>query len=65
MFLTSFVGILVERLGYRPFKNVGLGVAYTYDDADVTLKDDPTQRNFTYTTQGAFAYLVFGFGSIR
>jgi hypothetical protein len=53
------------RLEYRPLKNVGLGVAYNYDDADVTLKDDPTQRNFTYTTQGAFAYLLFGFGSIR
>ena len=53
------------RLEYRPLKNVGLGVAYSYDDADVTLKDDPDQRNFTYTTQGAFAYLLFGFGSIR
>ena len=53
------------RLEYRPFRNMGLGIAYTYENADVTLKDDPANRNFTYTAQGAFAYLMFGFGSVK
>jgi hypothetical protein len=53
------------RLEYRPFRNMGLGVAYSYDNADVVLKDDDANRHITYTTQGVFAYLSFGFGSVR
>jgi hypothetical protein len=53
------------RLEYRPLKNIGLGVAYNYDDADVTLKGGDVNRNFTYTTKGIFAYLSFGFGVIK
>lgn len=53
------------RLDYRPFRNIGFGVAYQYDNADVTLKDDPTSREITYTNKGAFLYVNFAFGSIR
>jgi hypothetical protein len=53
------------RLEYRPLRNVGLGVAYSYDNADVILKDGDAGRNITYTTKGILTYLSFGFGSVR
>lgn len=48
---------------FRPWKNVGFGVAYLYNDADVTVqKESDTDLNWTY--QGPFAYVVLGLGTV-
>ena len=51
---------------WRPWQSVGLGLAYTYTDADVTITDaDVTATDVAYEYKGPFAYVVLGFGSVR
>jgi len=48
---------------YRPWKSVGVGLAYVYNDADVTVQAEiDTDVNWTY--QGPFACLTLGFGTV-
>jgi hypothetical protein len=47
---------------YRPWKNIGFGLAYVYTDADITLTEKNVDVDFEY--KGPFAYLTFGFGTV-
>jgi hypothetical protein len=49
---------------WRPWKNVGFGLAYTYNDADITVKADTGDTDVNWTYQGPFAYLTLGFGTV-
>ncbi len=58
-FVDAFAGI-----EWRPFKNVGFGAAYLYNDADGKITVAGTESNFNYTYDGPFAYLMIG-GGVR
>ena len=49
---------------FRPWKNVGFGLAYTYNDADITVEKDSGDTDVKWTYQGPFAYLTLGFGTV-
>jgi len=49
---------------FRPWKNVGFGLAYTYNDADITVKKDSGDTEVNWTYQGPFAYVTLGFGTV-
>ena len=49
---------------FRPWKNVGFGLAYTYNDADITVEKDSGDTDVNWTYQGPFAYLTLGFGTV-
>ena len=47
---------------YRPWKNVGFGLAYVYTDADIEVQESNVDVDFTYS--GPFAYVTLGFGTV-
>jgi hypothetical protein len=65
----DFDGNLINASGaveFRPWKNLGFGLAYLYSSADATLNDvgqDGVAVEWTY--QGPFAFLTLGFGEVR
>jgi hypothetical protein len=62
-------GKVVDLFGgveWRPWQSVGLGLAYAYTDADVTITDAGVNAiGVAYEYKGPFAYVVLGFGSGR
>lgn len=48
-------------LEYRPWEHVGLGLAYTYNSADLTVKDGANNADIEYDYSGPLLYLVVGF----
>jgi opacity protein-like surface antigen len=65
----DFEGTVVEAIGsveFRPWKNFGLGLAYLYNSADVTIKNvGPTDElDVKWQFNGPLLYLVLGFGSV-
>ena len=48
-------------LEYRPWQHVGLGLAYTLNAADLTIKGDIQETDVEYTYHGPLLYLVVGF----
>ena len=46
---------------YRPWQHVGLGLAFTYNSADLTIKEDIHDVDIEYDYGGPLLYLVFGF----
>jgi len=65
----DFEGTVVDAIGaveFRPWKTVGLGLAYMYNSADATLKDvGPTDElDVEWQFNGPLLYLVLGFGSV-
>ncbi len=57
---------LFGSVEYRPWQSVGVGLGYIFTDADVKVTDqDVTATNVEYEYKGPFAYLLFGFGSVR
>jgi hypothetical protein len=58
-FYDAFVGI-----EWRPWKNVGLGGAYLYSEADGTITSAGTTHGFEYQYDGPFAYIMIG-GGVR
>jgi hypothetical protein len=61
----DFEGTVVDFMGaveYRPWQNVGFGLAYIYSDADAKLKiDDQEGIDVDWNYRGPFAYMTFGF----
>jgi hypothetical protein len=61
----EFDGTVVDFMGaveYRPWQNVGFGLAYIYSDADAKLKiDDQEGIDVDWNYRGPFAYMTFGF----
>jgi hypothetical protein len=51
-------------LEWRPWKNFGFGLAYVYNQADITVKADSKDTDINWTYQGPFAYVTIGFGSV-
>jgi len=49
---------------FRPWKNIGFGVAYSYNDADITVKNDSGDTEVNWVYQGPFAYVTIGFGTV-
>ena len=52
---------LFGGIEYRPWQHVGLGLAYTYTAADLTVKDDDQKVDIEYDYGGPLLYLVVGF----
>ncbi len=50
---------------YRPFRNVGFGLAYHYIDGDVEADRRNGEIEVDWTTQGPMAFVELGFGSTR
>lgn len=66
----DFDGTVIEALGgveFRPWQNVGFGLAYVYNDADATLNNvaDDKGLEVEWNYQGPFAYLTLGFGEVN
>ena len=64
----DFDGTVVDAMGaveFRPWQNVGFGLAYMYNDADATLKDVGEGVEVKWNYQGPFAYLTLGFGEVN
>ncbi len=66
----DFDGTVIEAMGaveFRPWQNVGFGLAYVYNDADATLNNvsDDKGINVEWNYQGPFAYLTLGFGEVN
>lgn len=50
----------------RPWKNIGLGLAYLYSNADAKLNDVLVGSvDVDWKYQGPFAFVTFGFGEVR
>lgn len=49
---------------FRPWKNIGLGLAYSYNDIDITVKGNRLDTDVDWIYHGPFAYLIIGFGSV-
>jgi opacity protein-like surface antigen len=49
---------------FRPWKNIGLGLAYAYNDADITVQKDSSDTDVNWTYHGPFAYVLIGFGTV-
>jgi len=65
----EFKGTVVDAIGsveFRPWKNVGLGLAYMYNSADATIKDaGPTDElDVEWQFNGPLLYLTLGFGNV-
>ena len=65
----DFEATVVEAIGsveFRPWKNVGLGLAYLYNSADATIKNvGPTDElDVEWQFNGPLLYLTLGFGSV-
>lgn len=61
----DFKGTVIEAMGaveFRPWKNVGFGLAYVYNDADAELKNVGDGLEVKWKYAGPFAYLTLGFG---
>jgi len=52
---------LFGGLEYRPWKNAGLGLAYIYNAADLTISDGGVKADGEYDYNGPLLYLVVGF----
>ncbi|MEN8711460.1 MAG: hypothetical protein ABF326_04610 [Arenicellales bacterium] len=67
----DFDGTVVKAGGsveFRPWQNVGFGLAYLYNDADATLKnagDSGRDIAVKWNYAGPFAYLTLGFGEVN
>lgn len=48
-------------LEYRPWQHVGMGLAYIYNSADLTLRDGIKEADVEYYYGGPLLYLVVGF----
>ena len=46
---------------YRPWQNAGIGLAYIYTTADLTITDDGVEYDIEYDYNGPMLYLVVGF----
>jgi hypothetical protein len=46
---------------YRPWQHFGLGLAYTYTSADLTVTDNGNKYDVEYDYSGPLLYFVFGF----
>ena len=55
---------ILGAVEFRPWKNVGFGLAYVYNDADLTVKADTGDTDVNWTYQGPFAYVTLGFGTV-
>ena len=65
----DFKGTVVDAIGaveFRPWKTVGLGLAYMYNSADATLKDvgPSDELDVEWRFNGPLLYLTLGFGSV-
>jgi len=64
----DFKGNIINASGaveFRPWKNVGLGLAYLYSSADAELKNVSDGLNVDWTYQGPFAFVTLGFGEVK
>ncbi|GMR06557.1 MAG: hypothetical protein BMS9Abin25_1158 [Gammaproteobacteria bacterium] len=64
----DFKGTVIDAMGaveFRPWQNVGFGLAYVYNEADAELKDVGDGLDIKWEYQGPFAYLTFGFGEVN
>lgn len=64
----DFKGTVIDAIGaveFRPWQNVGFGLAYVYDDADAELKNVGAGLAVEWNYQGPFAYVTFGFGEVN
>ena len=60
----DFNGSVVDIMAaveYRPWKNIGFGLAYTYNDAEVELKDVSDGVDVDWNYRGPFFYMTVGF----
>jgi hypothetical protein len=60
-------GTMFDVMGaveWRPWKNIGFGAAYSYNDADLTVKQDSGEVDVNWAYHGPFAYLTIGFGTV-
>jgi len=55
---------VVGAVEFRPWKNIGFGLAYTYNDADITIKEDRFDTDLNWTYHGPSAYITIGFGTV-
>lgn len=75
LYLTSHFGAFAFEIGdvdgtifdfyggieYRPWKNAGIGLAYMYTAADLTISDKGIKNDIEYDYNGPMLYLVVGF----
>jgi len=66
----DFDGTVIEAMGaveFRPWQNVGFGLAYMYNDADATLNNVGNDKgvDVKWNYQGPFAFLTVGFGEVN
>ncbi|HBE92523.1 MAG TPA: hypothetical protein DDW55_08330 [Gammaproteobacteria bacterium] len=64
----DFEGTVIDAMGaveFRPWQNVGFGLAYIYNNADAKLKNVDKGIDVEWNYQGPFAYLTLGFGSVN
>ena len=75
LYLTSHFGAFAFEIGdvdgtifdffggieYRPWQNAGIGLAYMYTAADLTITDDGVKNDIEYDYNGPMLYLVVGF----
>lgn len=64
----DFDGTVVDAMGaveFRPWQNVGFGLAYMYNDADAKLKDVGGGVEVEWNYKGPFAYLTLGFVDVN
>ena len=54
-FYEAFLGV-----EWRPWKNVGIGAAYLYTQADGNIINGSNTTAFDYQYDGPFMYLMFG-----
>ena len=75
LYLTSHFGAFAFEIGdvdgtifdffggieYRPWQHAGIGLAYIYTTADLTITDDGVKNDIEYDYNGPMLYLVVGF----
>jgi len=64
----DFDGSVVDAMGaveFRPWQNVGFGLAYMYNDANAKLKNVGDGLEVKWNYKGPFAYLTLGFGEVN
>jgi opacity protein-like surface antigen len=66
----DFEGTIIKALGgveFRPWQNVGFGLAYMYNDADATLNNVGNDKGLDvkWNYAGPFAFMTLGFGSVN
>lgn len=75
LYMTSHFGAFAFEIGdvdgtifdffggieYRPWQNAGIGLAYIYTTADLTITDDGVEYDIEYDYNGPMLYLVVGF----